>query len=187
MTFRADHSGVYMRFFSLARAVGLRSLPGFRCVAKGRRIAMRSLPGFRCAAILAAGAASLGGCAGSDGSTELSRAGFSCVDDSLECINRRQTLLRQLTADSNRSWMKEAPTPEAYASGVRLFAMKSKKKEMSCDELARGRQEADGAPAALRGVSGSKLTPAQISRGAMFAAEVSRELNSEIGRRCKRA
>ena len=128
-----------------------------------------------------------GGCAGGgDDKPELSRAGFSCVDDSLECINRRQTLLRQLTSDNSRSWMKEAPTPEAYASGVRLFAMKTKKKDMTCEELTRGRQEADGAPASLRGAGGSKLTPAQVSRGAMFAAEVSRELNNEMGRRCKR-
>lgn len=81
--------------------------------------------------------------------------------------------------------MKEQPSPEAYASGVRLFAMKTKKKELSCDELARGRQEADGAPSSLR--STSKLTPAQVSRGVMFASEVSRELTNEMGRRCKRA
>jgi hypothetical protein len=130
--------------------------------------------------------AALGGCAGGDAPPELSRAGFSCVDDSIECINRRQSLLRQLTADNSRAWMKEQPTPEAYASGVRLFAMKSKKKDMTCDELARGRHEADGATASLRGPSAARLTPAQVSRGAMFAAEVSRELGNEMGRRCKR-
>ena len=126
------------------------------------------------------------GCAGSDPPAELSRAGFSCVDDSVECVTRRQSLLRQLQSDPNRAWIKEHPTPEAYASGVRLFAMKTKKKDMSCDELARGRQEADGAPTVLRGAPSSRLTPAQVSRGAMFAAEVSRELNSEMGRRCRR-
>ena len=128
----------------------------------------------------------LAGCAGGDATPELSRAGFSCVDDSLHCISQRQALLRQLTADNSRAWMKEAPTPEAYASGVRLFAMKTKKKDMSCDELARGRQEADGAPTVLRGAPSSRLTPAQVSRGTIFAAEVSRELNTEMGRRCRR-
>lgn len=129
----------------------------------------------------------LAGCASGDSGPELSRAGYSCVDDSLECINKRQGLLRQLTSDNSRSWMKEAPTPESYASGVRLFAMKTKKKDLTCDELARGRQEADGAPSSLRGPAGAKFTPAQVSRGTMFAAEVSRELNNEMGRRCKRA
>lgn len=138
------------------------------------------------AALSAACLLPLGACATSEAPAELSRAGYSCVDDSIECINRRQTLLRQLTGDSSRSWMKEAPTPEAYASGVRLFAMKSKKRELNCDELDRGRREADGAPSALRSAS-AKLTPAQISRGAMFATEVSRELTNEMGKRCKKA
>ena len=82
--------------------------------------------------------------------------------------------------------MKEAPTPEAYASGVRLFAMKTKKRDLSCDELDRGRREADGAHASLKN-AGARLTPAQVSRGAMFASEVGRELNTEMGKRCKRA
>ena len=126
------------------------------------------------------------GCAGSDPPAELSRAGFSCVDDSVECVTRRQSLLRQLQSDPNRAWIKEHPTPEAYASGVRLFAMKSKKHELSCDELAHGRQEADGAPAALRSQP-NRFTSAQISRGTMLAAEVGRELGNEFGRRCRRS
>ncbi len=124
-------------------------------------------------------------CATADSPEPIAKAGFSCVDDSLECINRRQALLRQLVADNSRAWMKEPPTPEAYASGVRLFAMKTKKHDLSCSELEHGRREADGAHASLRSV-GNRLTPAQISRGAMFATEVSRELTNEHGRRCKR-
>ena len=130
--------------------------------------------------------AALAGCTSLDAPAQLSRAGFHCIDDSLECINKRQNLMRQLVADNSRAWMKEAPTPEAYASGVRLFAMKSKKHEMSCPELEQGRREADGAPASLRG-AGSKLPTAQVSRGIMFAGEVSRELSNEMGRRCKKA
>lgn len=137
------------------------------------------------ALLVAASILSLTACATSDAPLELSKAGFSCVDDSLECINRRQALLRQLTADTSRSWMKEAPTPEAYASGVRLFAMKTKKREMTCDELDRGRREADGAQTSLRS-AGTRLTPAQVSRGSMFATEVGRELTNEMGKRCKR-
>jgi hypothetical protein len=127
----------------------------------------------------------LSACATSDPPEPLAKAGFSCVDDSMECINRRQALLRQLVADNSRSWMKEAPTPEAYASGVRLFAMKTKKHDLSCSELEHGRREADGAHASLRS-GGNRLTPAQVSRGAMFASEVGRELSNEYGRRCKR-
>jgi len=127
----------------------------------------------------------LAGCAGEGAQPELSRVGYSCVDDSPECVARRQTLLRQLQSDNSRSWMKEAPSPESYASGVRLFAMKTKKHELTCEELARGRQEADQAPGALRSL-GSKLTSAQVSRSAMLATEVGRELSNEFGRRCRR-
>jgi hypothetical protein len=141
----------------------------------------------RSAALVVAAACLLGACATSDPPIELAKPGYACVDDSIECINRRQGLLRQLQADQSRSWMKEQPTPEAYASGVRLFAMKTKKKDLSCAELALGRQEADRGPATLRGPGGAKLTPAQVSRGVMFAGEVSRELANEMGRRCKRA
>lgn len=137
--------------------------------------------------LVLAAACLISACATSDPPVELSKPGYACVDDSIECINRRQGLLRQLQADQSRSWMKEQPTPEAYASGVRLFAMKTKKKDLSCAELALGRQEADRGPATLRGPGGAKLTPAQVSRGVMFAGEVSRELGNEMGRRCKRA
>jgi hypothetical protein len=152
----------------------------FWLTAKGRH-ALTPLAVALCAASL------VSACATSDPPVELSKPGYSCVDDSIECINRRQGLLRQLQADQSRSWMKEQPTPEAYASGVRLFAMKTKKKELSCAELALGRQEADRGPALLRGPGGAKLTPAQVSRGVMFAGEVSRELGNEMGRRCSRA
>jgi hypothetical protein len=114
------------------------------------------------------------------------RAGLACVDDSKECVERRQTTLKAYLADGDRKWVKEPATPQAHASGVRLFAFRSRKKELSCEELAHGRREADGAAKSLRGPDGKGLSPAQISRAAMFAAEVSKELTAEMRtRRCK--
>ena len=116
------------------------------------------------------------------------RAGLSCVDDSKECVDRRQATLKAMLADQDRKWVKEAANPQAHASGVRLFAFRSRKKELSCEELAVGRREADSVPKALRGPEGKSLSPAQISRAAMFAAEVSKELAVEMRlRRCKKA
>lgn len=136
------------------------------------------------AGILGLGACTLGACAIS--SPEIgARAGLGCVDDSPECVNRRQATLRHMMNDRSRSWVHEAPTPEAYASGVRLFAYKSKKKELTCDELRRGKLEADTARTSLNSV-GDRLTPAQVSRSVMLAGEVGRELEREINRRCKR-
>ena len=112
------------------------------------------------------------------------RAGLSCVDDSAECVQQRQTTLKAMLSDQDRRWVKEQATPHAHASGVRLFAYRSKKSELTCEELAHGRREAEAAPKSLR--STQNLSPAQISRATMFAAEVSKELSVEMRkRRCR--
>ena len=130
-------------------------------------------------------AVALVGCGAPDVSVSPG-SGLTCVDDSSDCISRRQRTLRYLVEAPDRAWIKAHPPPEAYASGVRLFAMKSKKKELTCDELAHARNEADKAPGVLRGPSGATLTRAQVSRGVILATEVSRELAAEMKRRCKR-
>jgi hypothetical protein len=114
-----------------------------------------------------------------------SRAGLSCVDDTPQCIERRQATLKHLLSDKERRWVKEAPTPQAHASGVRLFAYRRAKAELTCDELVHGRREAESASRALKGQHG--LSPAQVSRAALFAGEVARELTVEIRRRRCRA
>ncbi|MFA5948815.1 MAG: hypothetical protein WC807_00880 [Hyphomicrobium sp.] len=136
-------------------------------------------------AILIAISAMLVGCAVSQGTDIEQRSGLACVDDSIECISRRQSTLRHMVDDPGRAWVKEPPTPEAYASGVRLFAYKTKKKELSCAELAHGKQEADAARTSLKS-AGAKLTHTQVARGAMLATEVGRELQNEINRRCQK-
>ena len=65
-----------------------------------------------------------------------------------------------------------------------LPALKTKKKELTCDELAHGKREADAARASLAN-AGSKLTHSQITRGNMLATEVGRELQREMKARCK--
>lgn len=137
------------------------------------------------AAAVTAMALASSGCAGGDVPEPGSQAGLGCVDDSPACISQRQATLKTLVADPNRAWVKEPPTAHAYASGVRLFAFKSKKKDLTCDELAHGRKEADGAAPALRGPA-TGLTQAQIARGVMLAGEVGRELTNEFNRRCKK-
>jgi hypothetical protein len=115
-----------------------------------------------------------------------SRAGLSCIDDSKECVDQRQSALKAMLADQDRKWVKEPTDAKAHASGVRLFAFRSRKKELSCEELAVGRREADSVPKALKGDGGSGLSPAQISRANLFAAEVSKELAAEMrSRKCK--
>jgi hypothetical protein len=109
-----------------------------------------------------------------------------CVDDSPACIERRAAALKEMMADKKRTWVREPANAHSYAAGVRLFAFKSRKRDLNCDELAHGKREADDAPAALRGPESGGLTPAQKSRGTLLAAEVSKELAAEMRRRgCK--
>ena len=109
-----------------------------------------------------------------------------CVDDSPACVERRSAALKEMMADKKRTWVREPANAHSYAAGVRLFAFKSRKRELTCDELAHGKREADGAPAVLRGPDSGGLTPAQKSRGTLLAAEVSKELAAEMRRRgCK--
>lgn len=139
-----------------------------------------------CAAARAAtvGAAlALGACSVDGGGIEPT--GMGCVDDSQRCIAERASARTQLLGDKSRAWVKHPASASAYASGVRMLAFKQMKRDMSCDELATGRREADAAPGTLRGPQGQGLTPAQISRGVMLAAEVSRELDNEMKRRCR--
>jgi hypothetical protein len=112
------------------------------------------------------------------------RAGLSCIDDSPECVDRRQATLQAMLADPERRWVREPSSAHAHASGVRLFAFRSRKKELTCEELAIGRREADSVPKSLRGAK--ELSPAQVSRASMFASEVGRELAAEMrARRCR--
>lgn len=106
-----------------------------------------------------------------------------CVDDSPACIERRSAALKEMMADKKRTWVREPASAHSYAAGVRLFAFKSRKRDLTCDELAHGKREADDAPAALSGPESGGLTPAQKSRGALLAAEVSKELAAEMRRR----
>ena len=61
------------------------------------------------------------GCTGPNVTTGAS-SGLTCVDDSSDCVAKRQRTLRYLVDDNDRSWIRAHAPAEAYASGVRLFA-----------------------------------------------------------------
>ncbi len=126
------------------------------------------------------------GCGGNDATLGGQAAGLKCVDDSNVCISQRKQVFDSYMADNSRAWVKQPAGPHEYASGVRLLALSKKRKELSCEELAHGKAEADRAPSALSGGAYSGLTPSQIARGVMLARDVSRELDREIARRCRK-
>ena len=134
-------------------------------------------------ALLAIGAM-LAGCSSSEVALAPPQSGLGCIDDSPRCVAERGNVLKSLMGDKSKAWVRAPATPAAYASGVRLWAFKQKKRDLNCDELSHARREADAAAPALRSANGS-LTPAQISRGIMLAQDVSKELGNEFGRRCR--
>lgn len=141
----------------------------------------------RALGVLIALTGTLGACSSSEPPEVGTRAGLSCIDDSSHCISQREKVFDQFMADKSRGWVKQPASPEAYASGVRLFAYSKQRRNLSCDELAHGKREADAGPGILRANSGGRLTPAQISRSVMLAGEVSRDLGRELDKRCKKA
>ncbi len=146
---------------------------------------VRRLPGrFFVTASVAALASALASCSGLNletAATEPPRA--DCVDDSPPCVQARGAALKQMLADPKRTWVREPANAHSYAAGVRLFAFRSRKRDLSCDELMHGKREADAAPSSLNGPHSGGLSPAQKSRGTMLAAEVSKELSAEMRRR----
>jgi hypothetical protein len=126
----------------------------------------------------------LAGCSNNEVALAPPQSGLGCVDDSPHCIAERGNALKGLMGDKSKAWVRAPASPAAYASGVRLWAFKQKKRELNCDELSHARREADAAAPTLRSANGS-LTPAQISRGIMLAQDVSKELGNEFGRRCR--
>jgi hypothetical protein len=128
----------------------------------------------------------LSACSGADVATDnINRPGLGCIDDSPRCLAERQSVLKVYMADRNKAFVREPATPSAYASGVRLWAFKSRKRELTCDELNIARREADAAAPTLRGPGGQGMTPAQVARGIILAQDVSKELGNEHGRRCR--
>jgi hypothetical protein len=137
-------------------------------------------------AIALATATGLTACSG--GSIEPDRPvaqSYGCIDDSKQCIDQRQAALRALQSDRTRAWVRQPASVGSYATGVRLFAFKTEKQRLSCDELAVGRREADLAPGVLRGPQAQGIQTGIVARGLMFAGDVSKELGKEAQRRCR--
>jgi hypothetical protein len=125
-----------------------------------------------------------GGCAGNEAALGDPSHGLKCVDDSNVCISQRKMVYDSYMADSSHAWVMQPAGPHEYASGVRLMAYSKKRKELTCAELAHGKEEADRGPNVLMGGSYIGLTSTQVARGAMLSRETSKELAREIARRC---
>lgn len=128
--------------------------------------------------------ACLAGCSAEISNPEANTTqNFGCIDDSPACVSQRQSVLKHFQADAGRGWVRQPASIGSYATGVRLFAFKTEKQRLTCDELAIGRREAAAAPGVLRSPQAMGIQPQIRNRGLMLADEVSRELTREAQRR----
>lgn len=135
------------------------------------------------AALVAAG---ISGCTAIGPSDELPVANTAsgCVDDSKACIEKRGTALKGMLGDAKRSWVIRQETAASYATGVKLFAYRQKKTEMSCQELAHGREETRTAPQMLKPGSVSGMNDSRLAQVKDLSGQVSKELAKEFDRVC---
>ena len=135
-----------------------------------------------CAAVLAGG---LAACSATEPEPPpSSNPAAGCVDDSKRCIELRGQALKGMMADAKRGWVTRHETPSAYATGVKLFAYRGKKAEMTCAELAHGREETRSMPQTLKPGSVPGMNDSRLAQVRDLSGQVNKELAREFDRAC---
>jgi hypothetical protein len=97
-----------------------------------------------------------------------------------------EALLLELTESADRSWIARPETLEGLLTGVRMFAFRTLRPQLTCGELAVAMQQLRSVPDALRSAPvGSR--PEDVVRATRLAAEVHEELRAENDARCRAA
>ena len=135
-------------------------------------------------AIVAGLAALTVACSSSEPAVEPANSATGCVDDSKACIEKRGAALRTMLADPRRGWVARPEAPAAYATGVKLFAYRGKKGEMTCAELAHGREETRTMPQALKPGSVPGMNDSRLAQVRDMSGQVNKELSKEFDRAC---
>jgi hypothetical protein len=106
------------------------------------------------------------------------RTAADCGSNS-ECLRR----LKALVDDPQLSWIGTPQSAAEYAQGIRLFAYRALKSQLSCNELATALAEIAAQTAVYRRpVVG--VTADQVRRVRMLSEEVAHELKVERASRC---
>lgn len=105
--------------------------------------------------------------------------------DEASCANVETcvSVLKTMVADPERAWMHRPASPAVLANGVRLFAYRALKTQLTCSELAAAITEIETAAQAFSG-SVAGLKPEQITRVRVLSVEVGTELQAENAERC---
>ncbi|MEL6290018.1 MAG: hypothetical protein AAFQ42_04155 [Pseudomonadota bacterium] len=99
----------------------------------------------------------------------------TCLDDSAGCVSKRKATLTAMLGDPQRAWVSEPPSPQVYATGVRLFAWRRSRQSLSCGELKTGIAETAGA----RKLLANRLPNASRTRVGQIIA-LSDDVNGEL-------
>ena len=108
-----------------------------------------------------------------------------CVDDSKHCIDKRMSTLKVMVADQKRTWVYQQESPASYATGVKLFAYRATKAQLTCGELSHGRQETADAALSLKSGSVPGMNDSRLAQVRDMSAQVSKELGREFDKVCK--
>ena len=128
----------------------------------------------------------LGACTPISSSPEASNnPAAGCVDDSKHCIDKRMSTLKVMVADQKRSWVYQQESPASYATGVKLFAYRATKAQLTCGELSHGRQETADAALSLKSGSVPGMNDSRLAQVRDMSAQVSKELGREFDKVCK--
>jgi hypothetical protein len=125
------------------------------------------------------------GCTGTEPTPVSANPAAGCVDDSKQCVERRMAALKGMVGDPKRAWITAPETPAGYATGVKLFAYRAKKADLTCAELAHGREETRNAPNALKSGSVPGMNDSRLAQVKDLANQVHKDLAKEFDRVCK--
>lgn len=108
-----------------------------------------------------------------------------CVDDSKHCIDKRMSTLKTMVSDQRRSWVYQQESPASYATGVKLFAYRATKAQLTCAELSHGRKETADAALSLKSGSVPGMNDSRLAQVRDMSSQVSKELGREFDKACK--
>jgi hypothetical protein len=120
-----------------------------------------------------------------DASTPAKQPRPLARQDEASCANVDTcvSVLKAMVADPERAWMRQPASPAVLANGVRLFAYRALKTQLTCGELAAAMTEIETAAQTFSGGVGG-LKPEQITRVRILSVEVGTELQAENAQRC---
>lgn len=126
------------------------------------------------------GLATLAGCGG------MTTAGNEqiCLDDSGDCVASRTAAFKELVADKQHAWVNRPASRSLHASGIRMFAYKATKAQLTCAQLTAGINEASSVRGALAGPMNG-VSADRISQAKALAEETRTELQKvRTSKRC---